>query len=81
MKQNPDYILDFRGTITSITLLKASRIYKEMKPSEIMLVKGCDINTRTDLFQVLSNDSYELIDMNKNKDNTDTTDCFHIRKQ
>jgi TusA-related sulfurtransferase len=81
LKQKPDYTLDFRGTITSITLLKASRIFREMRPREIIMIKGCDSDTRTDLFKVLPNASYELIDVDGDNYNMERLDCFHIRKQ
>lgn len=81
MKQKPDYTLDCRGTITSITLLKVSRIFREMRPREIIMIKSCDPDTRADLFKVLPNASFELIDVDGDNYNMERLDCFHIRKQ
>jgi TusA-related sulfurtransferase len=56
-----DYILDFRGSISSISLLKITRIFNEMKALEIMEILGLDGDTLQDLFKVLANSSYEIV--------------------
>ena len=61
MKHQADYILDFRGSISSISLLKMSRIFKEMKSRQIIEILGSDPDMQKDLFKVLPEASYEVI--------------------
>jgi TusA-related sulfurtransferase len=63
LKIKPDHILDLRGAIPPITLLKVSQVFREMKPQEILEILCRDPDTRTDLFKVLPPFSYELIVM------------------
>ena len=61
MKRHADHLLDFRGSITTISLLKLIQTFAEMKPNEILEILGNNIDTRSDLFKFLPKDSYELI--------------------
>jgi len=61
LERKADHILDFRGTITTISLLKLSQTFREMKPNQVLEILGSNLDTRSDLFKVLPNDSYELI--------------------
>mgnify|MGYP001556716914 CR=1 FL=1 len=61
MKVN--YRLDFRGSITPITLLKVTQTVMEMAPDEIIEIQGSDPDTKQDLFRVLPESSYDLISM------------------
>ena len=61
MKREADHILDFRGSITSISLLKLTQTFREMKANEVLEILGSNLDTRSDLFKVLPDDSYELI--------------------
>ena len=61
MKRKADHILDFRGSITSISLLKLTQTFREMKTNEVLEILGSNLDTRSDLFKVLPNDSYDLI--------------------
>ena len=63
MKIKPDYILDLRGAIPPITLLKVSQVFREMKPNEILEILCRDPDTRCDLFKVLPSLSYEVLDI------------------
>ncbi len=56
-----DVIIDFRDSISSISLLKTTQIFERMKPFEVMEIKGFDPDTRRDLFKVLPAFSYEVI--------------------
>jgi TusA-related sulfurtransferase len=62
LSSQANYILDFRGSIASISLLKITRIFSEMKALEIMEILGLDPDTLQDLFKVLADASYEIID-------------------
>lgn len=61
MKRKADHILDVRGSITSISLLKLIQTFREMKSNEILEILGNNLDTRSDLFKVLPDDAYELI--------------------
>ena len=61
MERKADHILDFKGSLTTISLLKLSQTFREMKPNEVLEILGSNLDTRNDLFKVLPNDSYELI--------------------
>ena len=61
MKREADHILDFRGSITSISLLKLTQTFREMKTNEVLEILGSNLDTRSDLFKVLPDDSYDLI--------------------
>ena len=61
MKRKADHILDFRGSITSISLLKLIQTFREMKANEVLEILGSSLDTRSDLFKVLPDDSYDLI--------------------
>jgi TusA-related sulfurtransferase len=61
--EKADVIIDFRGSISSISLLKATQVFQRMKPLEIMEIRGSDPDTRRDLLKVLPKSSYEVITM------------------
>ena len=61
LERKADHILDFKGSLTTISLLKLSQTFREMKPDEVLEILGSNLDTRNDLFKVLPNDSYELI--------------------
>ena len=56
-----DVIIDFRGGISSISLLKTTQVFEKMKPLEIMEIRGSDPDTRHDLFKVLPESSYDVL--------------------
>jgi hypothetical protein len=56
-----DVIIDFRGSISSISLLKTTQIFEKMKPFEIMEIRGSDSDTRHDLFKVLPESSFDVL--------------------
>ena len=61
MKKEADYIVDFRGAIKSLTLLKLTHVFRTMKSEEVVKIMGLDPETRNDLFKVLPAISYELV--------------------
>lgn len=65
-----DYRLDFRGSITPITLLKLTQTVMGMAPNEVIEIQGSDPNTKQDLFRVLPASSYELISVDVAEDKT-----------
>jgi TusA-related sulfurtransferase len=61
LKKKPDHILDIRGSIPPISLLKVSQAFRAMKKRETIEILCGDIDTRTDLFKVLPPLSYDLV--------------------
>jgi TusA-related sulfurtransferase len=59
--RKPDYLLDLRGAITPITLLKTTEVFRQMQGDEILEVIGRDEDTRNDLMKVLPPRSFDLI--------------------
>ena len=66
LENNVDYSLDFRGAITPLAMLKLSRVFREMRPNQVLEVLGLDEDTRSDLFRLLPEVSYDLLDMDEN---------------
>ena len=61
MDKKPDHILDLRGSIPPISLLKVSQAFRAMEEQEVLEILCRDLDTRTDIFKVLPSFSYELI--------------------
>ncbi len=61
MEKAAEYIVDFRGAIKSLTLLKLTHVFRGMKNDEVVRIVGLDPDTRNDLFKVLPALSYELV--------------------
>jgi hypothetical protein len=60
LEKAADYIVDFRGAIKSLTLLKLTHVFRGMKHDEVVRIEGLDPDTRSDLFKVLSALSYKF---------------------
>ncbi|MFP4348636.1 MAG: hypothetical protein ACOC3W_05520 [Thermodesulfobacteriota bacterium] len=61
MKQPSVHILDLRGGVASFSLLKISQFFREMAAGDVLDVRGCDAETRSDLVKILPSGSYHLI--------------------
>jgi len=72
-----DYTFDFRGSITSITLLKVTQTVMQMAPNEIMEIQGFDPTTKQDLFRLLPASAYELLTETADK-HDDSDECYRI---
>jgi TusA-related sulfurtransferase len=57
-----DRRLDLRGTIRPISLLKLTEAFREMAAGETMEILVGDPDTRKDLFKVLQDSAYKLIE-------------------
>jgi len=58
-----DFTLDFRGAISSITLLELTSIFREMKINQMLEIYVNDADTVKDIFKVLPSTLYELMEM------------------
>jgi len=63
-----DYRLDFKGAITSLALLKVTRMFREMKADQTLEVCGVDVEARADLFRVLPAVDYDVTAMDRQDD-------------
>jgi TusA-related sulfurtransferase len=65
LKHNVEYkadrILDFRDSVTSLSLLKFTNVFNEMKSDEILECVGQNPKTMADFFKVLPAVSYEVV--------------------
>jgi TusA-related sulfurtransferase len=57
------FLLDVRGAIVPIALLKACQAFREMKTGETMEILVNDPDIRKDLFRVLPSSTCELLDI------------------
>ncbi len=60
MSWKADYILDVRKSITPLSLLKTTQIFRTMKPNQVLEILGYDPETREDFIKVLPASSFEL---------------------
>lgn len=65
MAEKTDNVVDFRDSLSSISLLKVTQLFEKMKPAEILEIQGADIDNQQDLFKVLPKMSYEVISSEK----------------
>jgi len=68
LAEKADFSLDFSGAITSLALLKFSRVFREMKSNQTLVVQGLDADTRADLFKLMPAATYELIAVDEVED-------------
>jgi hypothetical protein len=61
LEKAADYVVDFRGAIKSLTLLKLTHVFRGMKCDEVVRIVGLDPDTRNDLFKVLSALSFQFV--------------------
>jgi TusA-related sulfurtransferase len=66
MKQKPDYIMDFRESITPLSLLRMGQLVKQMKPHELLEIIVRDPDVRSDVLKIVP--GCELIGMELNKE-------------
>ena len=75
MKENPDYVLDFRDTIIPFALLKMKQVMGEMEADEILEIITRDPDASNDVFKVIPGAMCELVDMQFDRG----ADCCRIR--
>ena len=61
MRSSVDHMLDLRGSVEPITLLKVTQAFRDMQPNEILEILGGDADTKKNLFKVLQSFSFDLI--------------------
>ena len=63
-----DFQVDFKDAITSLTLLKLTRVFREMKPEQTLEIYGVDGEARADIFKVLPAEDYQVIVVDRQDD-------------
>ena len=61
MKTNANHNINFKGSITPMTLLKLSNLFRAMKSGETIELIGLDEEIKKDLFKVLHQFSYKVM--------------------
>jgi len=56
-----DIVIDVRHFVSWFSLLKVTQVFREMKPYDILEVRGADTDTREDLFKVLPESTYQIL--------------------
>ena len=67
MQSAVDHILDLRGMIIPVSLLKITQVLREIKSGETVEIVGSDPETKRDLFKILRAFSYELLNVDDEK--------------
>lgn len=63
MKKSAQHTLDLRGIIIPFSLLKASQVFKIIKPGELLEIWCSDPGIQEDLLKILPHSAYELTSM------------------
>ena len=61
MADKTDIVIDVRHFVSWFSLLKVTQVFREMKPYDILEVRGADTDTREDLFKVLPESTYQIL--------------------
>lgn len=61
-------VMDLRNFVSWFSLLKVTQIFDGMNASEILEIKGADVETRQDLFKILPAASYKIIKSDESDD-------------
>ena len=61
MKPKADQMLDLRGIIAPVTLLKISQVFRDMLPDQTLEVWCGDPETRSDILKILPPYSFEVL--------------------
>lgn len=61
MADKTDIVIDVRHFVSWFSLLKVTQVFREMKPYDILEVRGADTDTREDLFKVLPKSTYQIL--------------------
>ena len=60
MEKSAQHTLDLRGVIIPFSLLKASQLFKIIKPGELLEIWCSDPDIQEDLLKILPHSDYEL---------------------
>lgn len=60
MEREADITVDLQGTLSALSLLKVSRLFREMRSDQILEVRGCDASQRRDLVKLLPDAAFDF---------------------
>jgi TusA-related sulfurtransferase len=63
LEKSAQHTLDLRGVIIPFSLLKASQVFKIIKPGELLEIWCSDPDIQEDLFKILPHSACELTSM------------------
>ena len=63
MEPKKDHILDLRGIIAPVTLLKVTQTFRRINSGEILEILVKDSDTRMQIFRVLQTSHYRLMNI------------------
>ncbi|MGD0398237.1 MAG: hypothetical protein ABSC04_04930 [Syntrophobacteraceae bacterium] len=66
MKEKPDYVIDFRESLTPLSLLRAGQLVKQMKPHELLEIIVADPDVGLDVLKITP--GCELVGMELDKE-------------
>lgn len=69
MVDNTNIVIDVRNFVSWFSLLKVTQVFTEMKPLDILEIRGADTDTREDLFRILPASTYRIITLDQEDDN------------
>jgi TusA-related sulfurtransferase len=61
MERQPVHIINASGEFSPFTLLKISQVFRKMAAGEILEIRECDPETRSDILRILPPDTCRLI--------------------
>lgn len=59
MNSKADLVLDLRGTLSPLSLLKVSHLFQELAPGQVLEIRGCDASQRSDLVKLLPGATFD----------------------
>lgn len=68
MTRIAEKIIDFRDSLSTISLLKVTQVFSGMDCSEILEIRGVDADIQQDLFKVLPQEAYEIMNIEDSAD-------------
>ena len=79
MPERAHVVIDVRNFVSWLSLLKVTQIFGELRPTDILEVRGADVDTKKDLFRILPESAYQILLVDKT--DADGFHRFQIEKQ
>ncbi len=61
MTDKPHIIMDLRNFVSWVALLKVTQVFDAMAVSDVLEIRGADLDTKQDLFKILPASTYEVL--------------------
>ena len=68
MSEQSHIVMDLRNFVSWFSLLKITQIFDGMNSSEILEIKGVDVEMRQDLLKILPRSAYRIIKTDETED-------------